>query len=218
MLKLIWLPAQIVSGFKEWRNLFSGDFSLFSGDAGIGAWVAGIASKIKGAAVEMWNAGMELGKNIIAGFAGAISGGAASVANAAIGMAKSALGGASGPQGIDAHSPSKKSEQLAVWFDEGFANYLRGPANDNARNAAGEYGAAAANAPLPAMRAADTRGPSASSPSATGAVAIHVTVQAAAGMTTAQAEQIGEAVGQASYKAWRRNMSQFLRDATTEAA
>lgn len=100
------------------------------------AWDA-IWEKPKAALETLWtmissfslaDAGASIGRSLIDGLIAGIAGGVSAAAGAASGAASAVIAAASGPKGFDAHSPSKKLEELGGFASEGLAKGITGKA------------------------------------------------------------------------------------------
>ena len=73
------------------------------------------------ASFSLASEGASIGRSLIDGLVAGITGGVSAAAGAASGAASAVIAAASGPKGFDAHSPSKKLEELGGFASEGLA-------------------------------------------------------------------------------------------------
>lgn len=175
----------------------------------------GFLSSILGG-VDFFTQAKTIGKSIVDGLIAGVTSGAQGFLAACVSVVSGGLSGMKGPKGADAHSPSRKTAQIGDFMVDGLLVRLQG-GRDRAATA-GE--ALAARAVGGTARAANDNAitPASRRTAESGNVTIPVTVVAPPGMTRAEAEGIGDAVGGAAYRAWRRHMGMYLDDLEKEAA
>lgn len=135
--------------------------------------------------------------DLIQGILDGIAGGIGAVIDAAAGLARSVVDAFRGPEGIDAHSPSRKFQDLADLSVEGYVGRFRDAANDTGMP----------GVPMPALRGAATGGGGGGK-----VVNITLTVQAPPGGTKSD----GEAWGRGAARGLRGALAGELEDASLE--
>jgi hypothetical protein len=122
LLGILWVVAKVAEGVAWLASVIASAFSLAAWDA---IWERPKAAletlRTMISSFSLADAGASIGRSLIDGLVAGITGGVSAAAGAASGAASAVIAAASGPKGFDAHSPSKKLEELGGFASEGLA-------------------------------------------------------------------------------------------------